>query len=241
MALHRVTLAAPELADLALAVEVDELGIAAGLQDRVAQAYGGLTFMDFARQRPARTATSGSTRRCCRRCWWPGARTAAVTPETSTRRSETARRRRAGVVEALPELARWPALPAPRCWPATAPSSPAASMAASTRASAMLELDPRHVAMIECARACGAAANYAGSGGAIVAVCAHGAHHSRVDAQLRGSGASELAARVVADGGRGRRYWKISVVQSPPGRWISCGRAPSVCSWKSTKKSWSSA
>ena len=41
---------------------------------------------------------------------------------------------------------------------------------------------------------------------------------------------------------RGRvGYWKISVVQSPPGRWISCGRAPSACSWKSTKNSGSSA
>ena len=36
-------------------------------------------------------------------------------------------------------------------------------------------------------------------------------------------------------------YWKISVVQSPPGRWISCGRAPSVCSAKSTKNASSSA
>ena len=35
----------------------------------------------------------------------------------------------------------------------------------------MLELDPRHVEMVECARASGASANYTGSGGAIVAVC----------------------------------------------------------------------
>jgi glucuronokinase len=33
---------------------------------------------------------------------------------------------------------------------------------------ALLELDPRHVAMIDAARAAGASANYAGSGGAIV-------------------------------------------------------------------------
>ena len=33
---------------LALSVETDELGIAAGLQDRVIQAYGGLVYMDFA-------------------------------------------------------------------------------------------------------------------------------------------------------------------------------------------------
>ncbi len=35
---------------LALSVETDELGIAAGLQDRVVQVYGGLVYMDFTRQ-----------------------------------------------------------------------------------------------------------------------------------------------------------------------------------------------
>jgi glucuronokinase len=33
---------------------------------------------------------------------------------------------------------------------------------------ALLELDPRHVAMVQAARSAGASANYAGSGGAIV-------------------------------------------------------------------------
>jgi glucuronokinase len=37
----------PELPNLILSVEVDELGIAAGLQDRVIQVYGGTVFMDF--------------------------------------------------------------------------------------------------------------------------------------------------------------------------------------------------
>ena len=37
-----------KLAELALSVETNELGIAAGLQDRVVQSYGGLTYMDFA-------------------------------------------------------------------------------------------------------------------------------------------------------------------------------------------------
>ncbi len=36
---------------LALSVETEELGIAAGLQDRVIQVYGGLVYMDFARER----------------------------------------------------------------------------------------------------------------------------------------------------------------------------------------------
>jgi glucuronokinase len=35
---------------LVLSVETDELGIAAGLQDRVVQVYGGLVYMDFSRE-----------------------------------------------------------------------------------------------------------------------------------------------------------------------------------------------
>ncbi len=38
-------------ASLALAVETEELGIAAGLQDRVVQTHEGLVYMDFSRQR----------------------------------------------------------------------------------------------------------------------------------------------------------------------------------------------
>jgi len=41
------------LAELALSVETRELGITAGLQDRVVQSFGGLTYMDFS-GRPAR-------------------------------------------------------------------------------------------------------------------------------------------------------------------------------------------
>ena len=37
----------PEQPNLILSVETDQLGIAAGLQDRVAQTYGGLVYMDF--------------------------------------------------------------------------------------------------------------------------------------------------------------------------------------------------
>ena len=58
---------------------------------------------------------------------------------------------------------------------------------------AMLTLDPRHVAMIECARAAGAAANYTGSGGAIVAVCEDAGHRRRVAGALGGLGCDTLA------------------------------------------------
>lgn len=49
MAFYGVTIPKPQLANLILAVEKDELQIAAGLQDRVAQVYQGLVFMDFDR------------------------------------------------------------------------------------------------------------------------------------------------------------------------------------------------
>ena len=45
-----VPIDATHLANLALEVETQELAIPAGLQDRVAQAFGGLVFMDFDRE-----------------------------------------------------------------------------------------------------------------------------------------------------------------------------------------------
>ena len=47
MAFYDVHIPAPQLAELALRVETEELGIPGGLQDRVAQVYQGLTYMDF--------------------------------------------------------------------------------------------------------------------------------------------------------------------------------------------------
>lgn len=51
MSFYNVSIDKPELAELILSVERDELGIPAGLQDRVAQVYQGLVYMDFNRER----------------------------------------------------------------------------------------------------------------------------------------------------------------------------------------------
>ncbi|MFH1377983.1 MAG: GHMP kinase [Planctomycetota bacterium] len=48
---YRVDIPLPEAATLALKVETDELGIPAGLQDRVVQTYQGIVYMDFNRER----------------------------------------------------------------------------------------------------------------------------------------------------------------------------------------------
>ncbi|HPA18252.1 MAG TPA: GHMP kinase [Verrucomicrobiae bacterium] len=47
MGFYQVTIPRPVLANLILSVETKELGIPAGLQDRVAQVYEGLVYMDF--------------------------------------------------------------------------------------------------------------------------------------------------------------------------------------------------
>lgn len=49
MRFYDVTIPKPDLANLILSVEKNELDISAGLQDRVAQVYQGLVFMDFDR------------------------------------------------------------------------------------------------------------------------------------------------------------------------------------------------
>ncbi len=50
MAFYGVQIAKPILPNLALSVELDELGIGAGLQDRVIQVYENAVFMDFDKQ-----------------------------------------------------------------------------------------------------------------------------------------------------------------------------------------------
>ncbi len=50
MEFYQVSIPREVLPGLILSVETDEIGISAGLQDRVCQVYGGLVFMDFNRQ-----------------------------------------------------------------------------------------------------------------------------------------------------------------------------------------------
>jgi glucuronokinase len=191
--LYAVALAEPELAELALAVEVEELDIAAGLQDRVAQAYGGLTFMDFARDAgPWRYERLDASLLpplvVAWRCDTAGESGAVHSPLRDRHaRGEPV------VLEALAELgslarvARAALLARDRARLARCVDG---SFDARRR---MLPLDPRHVEMVQCARACGASANYAGSGGAIVAVCRHREERERTLSALRALGCDALS------------------------------------------------
>ena len=183
--LHGVEVGRSELAELALAVETEELGIAAGLQDRVAQSYGGLTFMDFGAVTAAeryekldpgllpplvigwRTDSGGHSGAVHSGLRERFERGEGLVSECMAELGGLARRARDAVLAGdTSELI--------RCV--------AQSFDARQR---MLELDPRHVEMVCCARASGAGANYAGSGGAIVAVCPDEPARERVSRELR--------------------------------------------------------
>ena len=175
--LHRVQLEADALAEFALAVETEEMGIVAGLQDRVAQAYEGLTFMEFGgggsyeRLDPAvlpplviawrkeAAADSGDVHGSLR------ARHDGGEPEVHEAMeslASAAREARHGLVAGDLELFR---VSVDRTFDLRRE---------------LLPLDRRCVDMVELARSCDASANYTGSGGAIVAVCRDAAHAGAV-------------------------------------------------------------
>jgi glucuronokinase len=161
-----VRLTADELALAALEAETEELGIAAGPQDRVVQAHGGLVMMDFANSH-----------------WKVESLDPALLPplfvawrhEHATHSGDyhaELRRRHArgdpavhGCMKRLAQLAT-----------DARDALVAGDHAAFARCldgsfderAAMGPLVPEHVEMIELARSLGASANYAGSGGAIV-------------------------------------------------------------------------
>jgi len=190
--LHGVELEPDRLAAFALSVETEDLGIIAGLQDRVAQAYEGLTFMDFG------AAGNGSGVHESYEQLDPALlpplliawRTDAAGHSGEIHAALHARHRDGDprVDLAMTELAA-----AARDARAALISGDLARFGGCVDQTfdvrrRILDLDPRCVEMIEVARDCGASANYTGSGGAIVALCPDA---SRL----------ELAARALVEAG----------------------------------------
>jgi glucuronokinase len=171
-------------ARLALEVETDLLGLAAGPQDRLAQAAGSTVLMDFAGP-----------------CWevqpvepqapvalfvaWDSASASpsdAVHGPLGDRAAEPEVR---GAMARLAGLARRGA-DALRGGDLAALGD-AMDGSFDARAS-VLDLDPAHVALVEGARACGAPVNYAGSGGAVVGLVTEPATRHAVRAWTASAG-----------------------------------------------------
>lgn len=189
-ALHRVALDPARMAELALAIETDDLGIAAGLQDRVAQAYGGLVFMEFG-DGGAYEPLAPELLPPLVVAWLADAAQDSGDVHASLRTMLEAED--AIAVAGMKELAE------------IARAARAALIAGDYERLArtadesfevrrrLLALDPRHVELVERVRELGAGANYTGSGGAVVAVCRDQAHAAAVARALAELGCGTLA------------------------------------------------
>ncbi len=188
--LHGTALDPARMAELALAIETEDLGIPAGLQDRVVQAYGGLVFMEF--------GDGGAYERLASELLPPlvvawRADAAQVSGEVHAVLRARLMAGDATAVAGMKELAE------------IARAARAALLAGDHERLArtadesfdvrrrLLVLDPRHVDLVERARALGAGANYTGSGGAVAAVCRDQAHAATVARALAELGCGTLA------------------------------------------------
>jgi glucuronokinase len=197
---HDVRLEPARLAALALAIETDALGIAAGLQDRVAQAFGGLTYMDF---EPDYFSAHGHGR-------YEALDPALLPPLYVAFREDAGgqsggihgplrERFEAGdpeVVEAMAQLATHAHDAADALKVGDGERFGRCVDASFDVRQRIVELDARHVAMVARARSLGASANYTGSGGAIVGACRDGRHRDAVLAALRADGAIAIVPAI---------------------------------------------
>jgi len=190
--LHGAPLQPDVLAREALAAETEELGLAAGLQDRVAQARGGLVFMDFSRPggEPAVEALEPASLPPLAVAWHPGA--AAPSGRTHAGLRERARRDPSGVRDGMRRLAGH-ARAARDALAARDHAGFAAAVDASFDERARLVAHaPLHLAMIAAVRDGGGAANSTGSGGAVVGIVADPGCRAGVLARLEALGCGTL-------------------------------------------------
>jgi glucuronokinase len=207
--LYDVSIPREILPGLALSVETEGLGIEAGLQDRVAQTYDGLTYMDF--EPSAMEAQGhGAYEELDPGCLPPllvayetGAAEASAQPHGDLRaRYERAEPDVVGTMEEIAELARR----GRDCLVGGDHEGLRGALDRNFEARRRLyPLNPRHVRLVELARSLGASANYAGSGGAIVAVPREGTSAEDLLSEFENEGCGAVVPAVVSSRGRPAR------------------------------------
>lgn len=190
-----------------LSVERDELGIAAGLQDRVIQVYEGLVSMDFGRE--SEQVVDGYP------CYAYEPMDPGLLPPLflaySDQLSEPTEvfhndirgrfdRGEARVVEAMRGFARLAALARTALLERDAERLGRLMNENFDLRRTIYDLPPWQVQMVEAARACGASAKFAGSGGAIVGLYGNDGMFETVRARLAEVGSRTIKPRVVEEG-----------------------------------------
>jgi glucuronokinase len=194
----------PLLPNLILRAETEELGIPAGLQDRVAQVYGGVTYMDFDPQyfKQAGHGRYESLDPDLLPPLWLAYRPDAAGPSDAVHAAVRHRHQKgddqvASTMEQIAALAE-------RARDALLAGDAAGLGRLMDRnlelRRRIFELDPRHLRMVELAREHGCHANYAGSGGAVVILPSWPEDPwSRLSAALEAEGCILLDLRVATE------------------------------------------
>lgn len=181
-----------DLPALALSVETEGLGIAAGLQDRVVQTFGGLVFMDFAQHRYEPLDPELLPDLFI--AWRPGAAGSSGTAHADVRarhaRGDPQVTRAMAALASLAHDARH-----------ALQSHDHAGFARVLQAgyeirASLFDLDPRHTAMVDAAHALGLPATYTGSGGAIVGIASDPEAVARLAQRLASQGVRVTGAQV---------------------------------------------
>lgn len=186
-----------ELAALALSAEVDRLGIAAGPQDRFVQAHGVPLMMRFDRQ-SSRTVGGYDVGSATPVDIPPSLRiVVGYRPDAGAPSQHVHGRLRrrfdsgdAAVVRAMHELREHAESAAAALVTGDVERLGAAVDGSLDVRRSMIDLDPRHLEMVEACRRAGAWVNYAGSGGSVVAVCPDEPAERRVAGALDSIGAT---------------------------------------------------
>jgi glucuronokinase len=203
MEFYGVSIAREALPSLARSVETEELGIAAGLQDRVIQVYEGLVYMDFARQHGRETGGL-----------WHGiyeplnthllpplylAYKTEVSEPTEVFHNQVRSRFEDGEPAVMRVMERFAALAAEgRDALIQRDRKRLANLIDEnfdTRR-AIFQLPAEHIAMVEQARDAGASAKFAGSGGAIIGTYDDESIFQRVAAKLEAMGCRVIRPRI---------------------------------------------
>ncbi len=199
---YNITITKPDFANLVLAAETVELGIAAGLQDRVAQAYEQPVYMDFASQYFSRQGYGhyevfGPELFPKLYIAWRKdvAEGSEKTHNDLRARYEVGEHK---VVNSMLEFGRL-TTEAYQCLKSRQPGLLGGLMDRNfDLRRSICTIAPRQLEMVELARSCGASAKFTGSGGAIIGSYDDDAMYNRLSAKLEGHGISIVQPKIVS-------------------------------------------
>lgn len=196
MTFYGVTIPKPELANIILSVERQELGISAGLQDRVIQVYEGLVAMDFDRALMERQGF-GHYEELDPACLPPLyiAYRTDLSEVSDVFHNNIRDRFERGEPEVVNAMRYWADLTdqAKACLKAGEPEKLAALMDRNfDKRASIYRIGEGNLRMVRVARECGASAKFTGSGGAVVGVCPSEAVFAQLQQRL-----GEIHVRVI--------------------------------------------